>query len=391
MIRFLRLMRMGNLKQNLLELLSRQAQEDLPAFSGEELAARFSVTRAAVWKAVQALREEGYQIEGRRNLGYRLVNAHDFVSAPLIGRFLTPESKAFYRIECFETVSSTNTLLKARAAEGAPAGTVLIAEMQTAGRGRLGRSFYSPKGSGIYLSVLLRPDLPAANAVQLTAAAAAAGALALESAFPGLPEGSVRIKWVNDLFLDAHKICGILTEGMLSMESGKLEYAIVGIGFNLKAPEGGWPDELKGIAGGLPDGIAGNDSRVKVVSEFLNVFLELTKDLSAQRFLPEYSKRQLVAGQYVEVLRSGAASAAASTPAPALAAASGAAAASDSADSTAGTSSSADSGPVSNADGRNIALALGIDGQCRLIVRYPDGSEEHLNSGEVRIVPMTRQ
>jgi biotin-(acetyl-CoA carboxylase) ligase len=130
---------------------------------------------------------------------------------------------------------------------------------------------------------------------------------------------------------------------------------------------------------------------VKVVSEFLNVFLELTKDLSAQRFLPEYRKRQLVAGQYVEVLRSGAASAAASTPAPALAAASGAAAASDNADSTAGTSVSANSAPASNAGGRNIALALGIDDQCRLIVHYPDGSEEHLNSGEVRIVPMTRQ
>lgn len=385
-------MRIGNLKQNLLELLAQQANQGLPAFSGEELAARFGVTRAAVWKSIQSLRGEGYQIEGRRNLGYQLTSIHDFVSAPLIGRYLSPEANTFYKIECFDTVSSTNTLLKARAAEGAPAGTVLIAEMQTEGRGRLGRSFYSPKSSGIYLSVLLRPDLPAANAVQLTVAAAAAGALALESAFPGLPEDSVKIKWVNDLFLDAHKICGILTEGMLSMESGKLEYAIVGIGFNLKTPEGGWPDELKGIAGGLPDGIAVNDSRVKVVSEFLNVFLELTKDLSAQRFLPEYRKRQLVVGQYVEVLRSGAASAAVPTQATALdAATSGVAAASSSAISTAGASLSANSAPASSADGRNIALALGIDDQCRLIVRYPDGTEEHLNSGEVRIVPMNRQ
>ena len=344
----------GNLKSGVLQLLT-QEQGSPKSYSGQELAAHFGVTRAAVWKAIEALRKDGYPIEGRRNLGYRLIAEYDLVSEPLIRRHLTPEAAGFYQIECFESVSSTNTLLKASAANGAPAGTVLAAEMQTAGRGRMGRIFYSPKGSGIYLSLLLRPDLPAANAVQLTAAAAAAGALALEASFPGLADGSVKIKWVNDLFLDDHKICGILTEGMLSMESGKLDYAVVGIGFNLREPDGGWPEELKDIAGGLPDGITGSGARARLIAEFLNHFLALTKDLEAQHFLDEYRARQLVVGQNVEIIRS----------------AYGTGAASGSDEKAA----------------NPTALAVGIDDDCCLIVRFADGHEEHLNSGEVRILP----
>ncbi len=338
-----------SLKNEILEILSKNNGE---CFSGQELADTLCVTRTAVWKAVESLRNDGYQIEGIRKLGYRLAPDTDLLNNTVIMAQLDEDAAQFYHPECFETVSSTNQLLKERASEGAPEGTVLIAENQTKGRGRMGRSFYSPRKSGIYFSILLRPRLKAEYAVLMTAAAAAAGALAIEEAFPALPEGSVKIKWVNDLCLNEHKICGILTEGMLSMESASLEYAIVGVGINLSEPEGGWPGELQGIAGGLPEGMAGTGARAKVVSSFLNHFLPYYRRLSERTFLAEYRARQLEIGQPIEVFPAGTMD------------------------------------PVFGSSNARRAVALGIDNNCRLLVLYEDnGTEEALSSAEVRVRP----
>ena len=328
-----------NLKQKLRELFGKDRDR---YYSGEELADTFGVTRAAVWKAIEALRTEGIEISGTPRLGYRLAPDSDIFNEAGISVLLNDNASHFYRIECYDTVTSTNTVLKERSADAVSEGLVVIAEQQTAGRGRMGRSFYSPKGSGIYISIFLRPEIPATEAVNITAAAAVAAAAAVESSFPDIDSGSVGIKWVNDLYLCGHKICGILTEGMLSMESGRLDYAIVGVGFNLSTPEGGWPEEIKDVAGSLPDGIAGVGARTKICASFLNHFLSCYRGLGSRAFLEEYRRRMFITGKEVDVIKS-------------------------------------------NGESR-AAEVLGIDEKCRLLVRYSDdGLEEAVSSGEVRV------
>ena len=162
-------------KERLLPLLSGNR-----FISGEQAAKELNVSRAAVWKAVEQLRREGCKIEAVTNKGYRLGCDNDILQAGKINELLGPLSNALY-INVERTVTSTNILLKEKAALGAPEGTVLIASSQTSGRGRFARKFYSPENSGIYMSILLRPRMPAENAVLITTAAAAAVAVAAEN------------------------------------------------------------------------------------------------------------------------------------------------------------------------------------------------------------------
>lgn len=308
--------------------------------SGQELADELQVTRAAVWKAITALREEGFAIDAVTNRGYALSPDADVLSAKGICGALPPDVRAALRVETSPCVPSTNTVLRERAAGGAPEGLVLAAREQTAGRGRMGRGFYSPAGSGLYLSILLRPALAAAEAVQLTAAAAVAAARAAETVRQ--TPGAVRIKWVNDLLLDGRKICGILTEAQLSLESGGLDYAVLGVGFNLTPPAGGWPAELDGIAGSLFDGPAPPGARTALAAAFLAEFWPLYRALAARPFLAEYRERQAVLGRRVEVWQ--------------------------------------------GAQPPRAAQALAIDDACRLVVRYEDdGTAAALPGGEVRV------
>ncbi|MDO4960439.1 MAG: biotin--[acetyl-CoA-carboxylase] ligase, partial [Eubacteriales bacterium] len=235
-------------KDKLLDILTRS---DGDFISGNALAESLSVTRAAVWKAVNALRADGFEIDGTTNKGYRLSGSSGQFNAHSISAMLTPEASAFYNIECVDVIDSTNTAVKARAAAEPGEGLIIIARQQTAGRGRMGRRFHSPMGTGVYMSILLRPKMPASDAVHITAAAAVAAAEAIEEVCPAIGPGGVQIKWVNDLFLDDKKICGILTEAGISVENTYLEYAVLGLGFNIRTPEGGWPEEIKDTAGSL--------------------------------------------------------------------------------------------------------------------------------------------
>ena len=166
-----------SLKENLLELLQKNSGEFL---SGEKAAEILSVSRTAVWKAVTALKKEGYNIESVTNRGYRLSADTDVLSACGINDCLGGQAKK-YDISVLGTVTSTNALIKTEAAKNAPEGRIIIAAEQTAGRGRFGRSFFSPTGSGLYISILLRPTLPVTAAVSVTAAAAAAMTAAISS------------------------------------------------------------------------------------------------------------------------------------------------------------------------------------------------------------------
>ena len=242
-----------------------------------------------------------------------------------------------YHVEARKTVTSTNTVLRELAAKGAQEGYVLVAEEQTEGKGRLGRSFHSPAGHGAYFSVLLRPTLSAIETTLVTSAAAVAAARAIEAVF----EVSVGIKWVNDLTISGKKVCGILTEASFDAESGTVSSCVLGIGINVTIPENGFPEELKNTAATVADRhIAREGERCRLIAATLDSFHELYKDISARAFLDEYRARSTVIGHDILVLSGGAA---------------------------------------------KPARALEIDDNCRLVVKYDDGTTVTLDSGEVSV------
>lgn len=263
--------------------------------SGEELARTLSLSRTAVWKAISRLKEEGYQIESATNRGYRLRSLGDVLSAESVRKYLRHRE---LMPEVYRSVPSTNTLLKARAAEGAPEGLVLIAGEQTAGRGRMGRSFYSPAGTGLYMSLLLRPAFSARESTRITACAAVAVAETVEE-LSGRP---TRIKWVNDVLLDGRKICGILTEASIDCESGGLAYMIVGIGINISLPAGDFPEELRQIAGAAFEGVTVPELRARLAAGVLDRLMDRIADPEDPACFEAYRARSLVPGRAVNLL-----------------------------------------------------------------------------------------
>lgn len=198
--------------------------------SGEEMSRALGVTRAAVWKEIEALRGAGWPIESSTRRGYRLAGPPPALSGPYISAQLGPESLFAGKVIVEPLVDSTNTRLKAMAAAGAPTGTALLAEEQSAGRGTHGRSFQSPRGDGLYLSVLLRPRLTKLqDLLTLTGWVGVAAREAVERA-SGAP---VEIKWLNDLYFNGKKLCGILTEVSFLGESGEPDYVVAGMGINM--------------------------------------------------------------------------------------------------------------------------------------------------------------
>lgn len=206
-----------------------------------------------------------------------------------------------YAVTVVDCTASTNSDLKARAVAGAPEGEILIARTQTAGRGRLGRSFYSPGATGIYCSILLRPRLTAQDALYLTTAAA----VAIAQAVFEVCHKDLGIKWVNDLFWEGRKVCGILTEGAPTSDGATLAYAVVGFGLNLCAPKDGFPPELAEIATALygenevcPDGVA-----QRLCARIIERFFALYDALPDVSFLDEYRRRSTVLGKEVRCER----------------------------------------------------------------------------------------
>ena len=317
-------------KHSLLELLENARGKFL---SGEEVAAKLGVSRGAVWKAAEALRREGHPLEAVKNRGYRLPEDSDKLSAAGIRKYL-PDGLGV-RVEAVASAPSTNDLVHARAEAGEAEGLALFAEEQTAGRGRLRRVFYSPRG-GLYFSLLLRPArYTAAQALRVTAAAAVAVCAAIEDV-GGRGAG---IKWVNDVYMGGKKVCGILTEASVSMEDGRLRSVVLGVGLNAYAPPGGFPDPIKDIAGSVFDAPQG-DGKNKLAAAVLRRFFELYGALDAPFVMEEYRRRSCVLGREIDVL-----------------------------------------GP----QGARRAAALGIGDDGSLLVRYESGEEARLYAGEIGI------
>lgn len=312
------------------------------SYSGQDLADEIGVSRTAVWKAINLLREEGYSISGSTKLGYVLDEDTDVLDKKCITDMLSKEAKDFYNIECVKIISSTNDEVGKRGMASAKEGLCIVAEEQTAGKGRKGRSFFSPGATGLYLSILLRPNMSFEDAVLITTAASVAAAKACEKTNTALEDGDVGIKWVNDLFLNGKKISGILTEANLDMETSKLDFAVMGIGFNLAPPKGEWPKDIENTAGSLFENELVPGSRNVLTAAFLDYFLDIYKDLPNVTYLTEYRKRSVAIGKMVNVM--------------------------------------------DGAGNKREAEVVGIDDRCQLIVRFKDEiCDTVLNSGEISI------
>ena len=223
----------ASLKSRLLELLL--AHQDAPV-SGQLLSSQLGVTRAAVWKEIQQLRQEGFVISSATNRGYQLTQAPDLLTRELISAFL-PERTA--PLVALEEVDSTNTEAQRLILEGAEDGLVVVADHQTKGAGRMGRPFLSPAGVGIYLSMVVEPHCTLEALNLLTSYAGLAVCLAIEEHTDLRPA----IKWPNDVILEEKKVCGILTKLVSDGENNRISHAIIGIGINVGQEE--FPPELR--------------------------------------------------------------------------------------------------------------------------------------------------
>ncbi|MBQ0052049.1 MAG: biotin--[acetyl-CoA-carboxylase] ligase [Treponema sp.] len=340
-------------KEKVLSLLQNNIENPV---SGEKIASECGVSRTAIWKAVNSLRQQGYQISGTTKGGYILKALSDIFSKDSFSEYFSRNFAEYSdsNIEVFSEIDSTNTYAKRVLTEAGSlrlvdeslteAGkkfhkSIIVAEMQTAGRGRLGRTFYSPSKTGVYLSIIYAPRGGITNPAILTAFAAVAVCRAVKKLFSAEP----KIKWINDIFVNGKKICGILTEGFTNFETMRIESAIVGIGVNIKDNPDIFPEEVKKVAGSITGNSAANASRCDLAAEIAGQFLTLMEGDHSQ-IMKEYKESSFLIGQTLEVH------------------------------------------PVIG-DENSVykAKAIDIDDNAGLIVELSDGSQKTLSSGEVSL------
>ena len=269
--------------------------------SGEGISGKLGITRAAVWKAVKALQRDGYEIESRKSQGYRLLDAPDRLTETEIRANLGQTKLVGRKLVCFESIDSTNAYLKRVASQGVVDGTVAVADEQTGGRGRRGRSFQSPAGKGIYLSVLLRPPVEPNHLLPITGFVAVAMCNAVERVTGVRPQ----IKWANDLVLGKRKLCGILTELSMEGESGALQYVIIGIGINVAHTREDFAGELENIATSLELEVGAPVARAALAAAMIEELDALYQALlrhKMQPYLDTYRCDCLTIGQQVQLL-----------------------------------------------------------------------------------------
>lgn len=266
--------------------------------SGEQLAKMLGISRTAVWKNIKALMEEGYPIATIPQKGYLLERPTDFLSSELILESLS--TRILGRpIFVHQTLESTNEEAKKRAREGEAHGALVVAEEQTRGKGRQGKSFFSPKGKGIYMSLLLRPEGSPQEALRLTLQAGVAVTDVLRTLYPDALKEKVTIKWVNDVFVGEDKVAGILTEAAMEMESGKLEYLVLGIGINVQGDRKDFPESIQDTAAFLSQTQEEGPTRNLLIARILNRLEELVEKEPFEQTMNTYRERSYLTGKEI--------------------------------------------------------------------------------------------
>ena len=261
------------MRKTIVEMLKRAGNDFI---SGESIAGELQISRTAVWKHIQKLREHGYEILSRERRGYKLKDAPDLLLPSEIQIGLETQIVGV-EMNYEPSVDSTNRVAKALAYHGAADGTIVVAEEQTGGKGRLERKYFSPRGKGIWFSVILRPNFLPKDAPKVTLMAAVAVAEAM-TRFNLKPE----IKWPNDILFNGRKLVGILTE--MTGEMGKIYYIVVGIGINVNICREDFPEELRDIAAGLCEMTGDELSRVQIFRAVLEEFDKIYREVKANGF-----------------------------------------------------------------------------------------------------------
>ena len=252
--------------------------------SGQELAGLLGLSRNSVWKAVKKLQDQGFPVESKPSVGYRLAQASDLLSAAYLEEALSFPCQ----VHVLEKVDSTNNYAKTIGDLSCP--HIVLANEQSGGRGRLGRSFYSPPGTGLYMSLVFRPKLELAKAMLITTMAA----LAVCQAFEEVTGAGPKIKWVNDLYLQGKKVCGILTEAESNFETGSIDRIIIGIGINCFARS--FPEELAAKATYI-ESPRKEFSRNQLAAAIAEKFFSHLKNFDSRRIIREYKSRSFILGQ----------------------------------------------------------------------------------------------
>ncbi|MCL2379822.1 MAG: biotin--[acetyl-CoA-carboxylase] ligase [Coriobacteriia bacterium] len=327
---------MSHTKERILELLEGSRGQSV---SGQSIADKLQVSRNAVWKAIKELENDGYAITAVSNKGYCLSKDNDILSAAGILPYLVNEEYA-RQIFVHECLDSTNQMAKEMALSGVAHGTVVIADHQTSGKGRYGRPFHSPSGTGIYMSLILDPaQLQFDTPTLITASTAVSVCESIEAISDKRP----LIKWVNDIFIDGKKICGILTEGVMDFESGTTQWIVVGIGINFNRPsDEDVPDDLREIVGTIFADTVSPTSRNHLIAEIVNRIVCPDEHDDEKEMLAEYKRRMFMLNERVL---------------------------------------------VTQANEQFEATALDVDSAGQLIVRADDGEVLTLSAGEVSVRP----
>ncbi len=258
--------------------------------SGEDMASRLGVSRAAIWKQIKALREKGFEIESSTRMGYRLAHKQDIMDPDLIRSGLKT-SQLGREIYCCHEVESTNNAARSIASK-CPDGTVVLSEMQTAGRGRLNRPWSSPPG-GIWMSLILKPEIPLSQVYSINMAVSTA----LARTVSGLYGLRAEIKWPNDLLIKGRKFCGILME--IAAEVDRLDYALVGIGINANVDVSRFPDEWNATS--LSKELGRNVSRLELIQRILQEIEASYGKLGTDEVFMEWCDRSATIGKQVRI------------------------------------------------------------------------------------------
>lgn len=315
------------LKNKILEELENNKESYI---SGQALAKKFGVSRNAVWKVINQIKSDGYKIASVNNKGYRIDSSVDVLSEERITENMSENAKKL-KLIVLDTVDSTNNEAKRMISDGFKENALIVSNEQTSGRGRLGREFFSPKNTGIYMSFIFHTDLKLSDAVSVTTAAAVAVVRAIERITDIRPQ----IKWVNDVYIGEKKLCGILTEAVSDFETGLAQSVVIGIGINISTEE--FPSGISETAVSLNFSGLSRNNLIAAVSDEL---VEICSDLSNKSYIEVYREHSLIIGKEIDFYRN---------------------------------------------NTKYSATAVDIDSDGGLIVKLKDGKTEVLNSGEVTV------
>lgn len=339
-------------KNKILTILSNNKEKNI---SGEALANMLGLSRTSIWKGINSLRKDGYDIVGSTKLGYALSSKSDVLSADgVIAAYNSIKSShnkydLSNNLFFFKNIDSTNTEAKRMLLEsGSRAGTVIIADSQSSGRGRLGRTFESPDGGGLYITFIMNPFPEIDKSLLITLAAS----ICVRNAIRKLTGIDVKIKWINDVFIENKKISGILTEAVMNFETGLVENIVVGIGVNCNTPQSSFSSDVQKVAGSISDYTEGHMpvDRNMLAALLINEVENIPSMLADDSFIDDYRNSCFVIGKDVQIIRN----------------------------SSMSTAEELETAPISR--------VIDISDKGALVVQHDDNTIEHLSNGEIKFI-----